>query len=106
MFKWLSTREVDEFAKALAADLVERVPAAGIDLADRKSTKKMRRLQDSVFDRIERFARDRRPNLYQRASFGNAFKWALKEAGYASETVDAWTHELLTYLTLKSRAKG
>jgi len=106
MLKWISTHEADEFAKALATDLVKRVPAAGIDLGDKKSLKKLLRLQSSFFDRVEGFARDRKPNFYQRASFGNTFKWALRDAGYASETIDAWTNELVTYLTLKSKAKA
>jgi len=104
MLKWHSTREVDEFAKTIAADLTKRVPAEGVDLSNKKALKKLLRTQNSIFDQVENFARDRNLNLYQKASFGNTLKWAMKEAGYASATVDAWTHELVTYLTLKSKA--
>ena len=106
MLKWFSTREVDEFAKTLAAELAKRIPPAGVDPSDKKALKKLVRMQNSVFDQIERFAQQRVLNLYQKASFGNTFKWSLKEAGYAEPAVDAWTQELVTYLTLKSRKKG
>ncbi len=106
MLKWLSTREVDEFAKTIVSELTKRVPAAGIDPSDKKALKKLLKTQNSIFDQVERFARDRSLNLYQKASFGNTFKWALKESGYEPATVDAWTHELVTHLTLKSKKKA
>jgi hypothetical protein len=106
MLKWLSTREADEFAKTIVSDLTKRVPPAGVDLADRKALKKLLRTQNSIFDQVNRFAQNHTPNMYQKASFGNTVKWALKEAGYTSEAVDAWTHELLTYLTLASKRKA
>jgi hypothetical protein len=36
---------------------------------------------------------------------GNRFKWALREAGYPGEFVDALTFELVTVVTLVSRER-
>ena len=58
-----------------------------------------------IFDRVERFGLEHALNFYQRAAFGNTFKWALRDAGYAPAVVDGWTGELVTYLTLKSKLK-
>ena len=106
MLKWLSTREADEFAKTVASDLKKRVPPAGVDLTDKKALKKLLRAQNSIFDQVRGFAQGRTLNVYQKASFGNTFKWALKEAGYTTEAVDAWTQELVTYLTLNAGKKA
>ena len=105
MFGWFNTREVDDFAKTIAADLMKRVPTSGVDASDTRAQKKLLKTQNWIFDRIEHFARERRLNLYQKASFGNTFKWALKEAAFAPEAVDAWTHELVAHLTLKSKTR-
>ena len=98
MFRWLSTREVDELARAVAAHLIKRVPARGIKRSDRKGLEKLVRTHGSIFEQVARFAHGRSLNFYQKASFGNTFKWELKEAGYPSEVVEAWTREVVTHL--------
>ena len=51
------------------------------------------------------FAAERRPNLYQKARFGNRIKWTLKEAGYPPDVVDLVTHELVAKMALAARAR-
>jgi hypothetical protein len=46
--------------------------------ASRKDLAKLQRLDE----RTQRFAADRRPNIYQRAQVLNKLKWRLNEAGY------------------------
>ncbi len=60
------------------------------------------RTLDRIFSRISAFAAERRPNLYQKACFGNRIKWALKEAGYPAPFVDVATEKFLTYMTFAS----
>ena len=43
--------------------------------------------------------------MYQRARLGNRVKWALKEAGYPPEFVDALTYELVTVITIAGARK-
>ena len=42
-------------------------------------------------------------NLYKKARLGNRVQWALKEAGYPEEFVEAFTRELVTHVALASR---
>ena len=58
-----------------------------------------------VATRFGTFAAERRPNLYQKARFGNRIKWALKEAGYAPHAVELMTHELVTKMALATRGR-
>ena len=106
MLKWLDTREVNELARTIAAYLIERVPARGIKPSDRKGLEKLVRTHGSIFEQLTRFAHGRSLNFYQKASFGNTFKWELKEAGYPSEVVEAWTREVVTHLARKFGKKA
>jgi hypothetical protein len=51
------------------------------------------------------FALKRRPNLYQKARFGNRIKWALKDAGYPGDFIEIVTTEFVKQLTITARAK-
>src|SRR6266581_3721030 len=83
---WFDCKEVDEFADTIVADLVKRFPPSDVGVPARKAA-----------DRL---------NLYKKAHLGNRVKWALKEAGYPEEFVDALTYELVTVVTLVSGRRG
>ena len=100
-FSWFDTGEIDEFARSIAAELVKRVAPASLEARDEKAAKRLRSTHQAVFSRAEQFARTHKLNIYKRARLGNQFKWALKEAGYPAEFVQAWTYELVTLITLK-----
>jgi hypothetical protein len=104
---WFNVKEVDEFADSIVADLVKRIPPAKIDLkvdeAGKKAVEKLRKAHDSIFKRVEVFARSHALNVYKKAHMGNRIKWALNEAGYPSGFVDTLTMELLTVVTFASR---
>jgi hypothetical protein len=102
---WLNTREVDDFAKRIADDLIRRVPAVRAEASDTRGQKALLKTQNWAFDRIAHFARGRSLSLYQKASFGNTLKWALKEAAFAPEAADAWARELVTHLTVSAKGK-
>ena len=105
IFSWFDTGEIDEFALSIAAELVKRVAPAALEARDEKAAKRLRNTHHAVFSRAEQFARTHRLNVYKRARLGNQFKWALKEAGYPAEFVQAWTYELVTLITLKAAAQ-
>jgi hypothetical protein len=100
IFDWFSTREVDELAAAIAADLVKRVPPAALESHTRKAAQRLRNTHEAIFARAARFARTHPLNVYKRARLGNQFRWALKEAGYPPEFVESWTYELAIQITL------
>lgn len=104
LLDWFSRKHIDEFADSIVAELLQRFPQSGADLSTRKSAEKAMRTLDRIFSRIGAFAAERRPNLYQKACFGNRIKWALKEAGYPEPFVEVATQKFLTYMTLTSAA--
>ncbi|HEX9395652.1 MAG TPA: hypothetical protein VF943_02825 [Burkholderiales bacterium] len=101
---WFRTKEVEEFADSLVAELVERVPPSG-SVTGRKAFDKLRRTFGATFERIDAFARSQPLNLYKKAHFANHMRWALKEAGYPPDFVKTMTQELVAHVTLESRRK-
>lgn len=105
LFSWLDTKEVDEFADSVVAELLQRFPPSGLDLSTKKTIERVVKNVDKLMLRVGDFARGRKLNLYQKARFGNRIKWALKEAQYPAQFVEVMTHELVTQLTLASRTR-
>jgi hypothetical protein len=101
---WFRTKEVEEFADSLVAELVERFPPAG-GVTGRKAFDKLRRTFGATFERIDAFARSQPLNLYKKAHFANHVRWALKEAGYSPDFVKTMTQELVAHVALESRRK-
>jgi len=102
ILEWFTTREVDELAAAIAAELVKRVPPAALESRTRKAAERLRNTHDAIFARAGKFARTHPLNIYKRARLGNQFRWALKEAGYPPEFVESWTYELAILITLNN----
>jgi hypothetical protein len=99
---WFATKEIDAFADSMVAELVQRFPQAGVDVSTRKSAERAMKNLEKMYSSITAFAMQRRPNIYQKARFGNRLKWALKDAGYPAPFVDVVTHEFVKYLTLSA----
>jgi hypothetical protein len=106
ILQWLDTREVDELARSIAAELVKRVPPSALDAHTKQAAERLRNTHDAIFARAGKFARTRKLNIYKKARLGNQFRWALKEAGYPPEFVQSWTYELVTLVTVGSIALG
>jgi len=103
LFAWFNTREVDEFADSVVAELLQRFPPSGVDRSTKKAVERVMKNVDQLMLRVSDFARSRRPNLYKKARFGNRIKWALKEAQYPALFIEVMTHQLVTQVTLASR---
>ena len=102
---WLNTKEVDEVADAIVADLAQRLPPAP-GPHTRKTAERLRQTHDVIFARLEQFARSRKLNIYKKARLANRVRWALREAGYPPEFTDALSYELATVATLAARQAG
>ena len=102
---WFSKKHIDEFADSIVAELRQQFPQAGVDLSTRKSAEKAVKTLDRIFNRISAFAAERRPNLYQKACFGNRIKWALKEAGYPEPFIEVATDKLVAYMAVVSASR-
>jgi hypothetical protein len=97
---WFDTNDQDEFVRAIAAELIKRVPPDMLPSRDKKAADRLRNTHDAVFTRAAKFARTHELNIYKKARLGNQFRWALKEAGYTPEFVESWTYELVTLIAL------
>lgn len=98
LLDWFSRKHIDEFADSIVAELLQRFPQSGTDLSTKKSAEKAMRTLDRIFVRISAFAAESRPNVYQKACFGNRIKWALKEAKYPEPFVEAATQKFVAYM--------
>ena len=103
---WFSRKHINEFADSIVAELRQQFPQAGVDLSTRKSAEKAVKTLDRIFNRISAFATERRPNLYQKACFGNRIKWALKEARYPDPFIEVATDKLVAYMTVVSVSRS
>lgn len=102
--EWFKSKDVDEFADALVAEVRQRFPPAGVELSAKKGAERLSKIHQALFARVTAFARGNRLNLYRKARLGNRVKWALLDAGYPNRFVDAFVHELVTTVVLESRA--
>lgn len=97
---WFDTREVDAFARAIADDLMGRIPVQPIDAGSKKLTPdRFRNTHQAIIARANAFARIHKLNWYTKAHLGNTFRWILVEKGYDKEFVATWTRDLLVAIS-------
>ena len=60
----------------------------------------MQKVRESLFLRVEAFAKENTLNVYKRARLGNQVKWALREPGYRQEFRQSFTHEIVTVVSV------
>jgi hypothetical protein len=94
MFNSKRSREIEEFAVALARDFAERCPPAE-RREDEQARLRLARAIDNASSRAAAFQRERQLGMYGRAKLGTAFKLELKQIGYPTEFVSSLTRELL-----------
>jgi len=88
------SREIEDFAIALARDIVGRCPAAEALEGDHISMRLARAI-DEACTRAAAYQREQRLGMYGKAKLGTAFKTELKETGYPEAFVDSLTRQLL-----------
>ena len=102
----VSSKEVDEFADSIVAELIQRHPPRGDDVGERKEIARLRKAFSRVFARIDSFARTHPLNLYSKARLANRVQWGLKDAGYRKDFVETATHEVATHVALAGTRAG
>ena len=98
MFKLWGSREIDDFAEGLVREFVGRFPP---DKANAAAPAPLARAIDEACTRAQAFQREKRLGVYGKARVGTAFKFALKNAGYPDDFVDAFTRQLLLLMSGK-----
>jgi hypothetical protein len=83
--KWLDGRGADEFGKEIADDIRRAVPLEAAK-GPKNAAKRAQKLARTVEKASGRSAKEGY-NFYQRAKFGNALRWSLKESGYAPDFI-------------------
>ena len=96
------TREIEEFANLLAADLTRRFPPASEKRTDAGAKNQLGIILQGLGVRASRFRDEHKLGIYGKAKLANVFKWKLKEAGFSDEFVQVVTKDLATRLAVKS----
>ena len=97
VLNWLDARAATEFGSTLATFFNQRVPADA-KLSDKKFAAKTQEVLGKMALQIDRFKVHNKLNTYKKAKLGNAFKWALKDAGYEATYVDKLSEWLMLRL--------
>ena len=98
MFRLFSTRELEEFATVLAADLSRRFPPASEARTDPGAAHQLKVILDGLAARALRYHEQHKLGVYKKAKLGNVFQWKLKELGYSAKFAETATKEIVTRL--------
>jgi hypothetical protein len=106
MFKNIfSNKEIDDFAKSLAASIAKRYPPSLDTAPGRKvSVNRVTRVFEETLAKAEEYNRTHKLGVYKKARLGNTFKWELKELGYSEKFIDLATEGLIVYLARKPQS--
>jgi len=94
MLAWFDAREAKHFGASLAKFYIDRIPLEDLGKKKKRPGKNVEVLNKLV-QQIEKFKLDHKMNFFKKAQFGNAFRWALVEAGYDPDFADELTRSLL-----------
>lgn len=98
LLDWFDAKEEAAFGLALAEFIVARLPPDAEAKKATLSDKKRQEVLPKFYAQIEHFRQDRKLNMYKKAKLGNAFRWKMVDAGYATEFIDELTKEVLLRL--------
>jgi hypothetical protein len=101
MFKFLKTKELEEFAVGLANDLGRRFPPASEQRTDTGAIHQRKVILEGLAARALRYHEQHKLGIYGKAKLGNVFRWKLKELGYSNQFVEDATKEIVTRLAVK-----
>jgi hypothetical protein len=96
------TREIEEFAENLAADLGRRFPPASEARTDTGAKHQIKVILDGLAARAVRYHEEHKLGVYRKAKLANVFKWKLTELGYSKAFVEVATKEIATKLAIRN----
>src|SRR4051794_5958560 len=100
--KLFSSKELDTFAKGLAASLAKRYPPSLDKAENRKiSVSRVSKVLEDTLEKAAEYQKTHKLGIYKKARLGNSFKWELKELGYSEHFIDIATEGLIVYLSRK-----
>lgn len=100
LFSRFSSKEVDQFARSLVADIVKRYPSnMDTNRTVQMSVERLTRILENTFEKAREFQALNKLGIYRKARLSNTFKWELKENGYSDDFIDVATEGLVVYLS-------
>lgn len=100
LLDFMNTRELEEFATSLAADLGRRFPPSSEKRTDSGATHQLKVIMDGLAARAVRYHEEHKLGIYKKAKLANVFKWKLSELGYSTDFVERATKEIATRLAV------
>lgn len=97
MFDWFDAKRAEEFGKSLARTLQEKLPPKSLT-QESKTASKTTYVLTRMDAQIKTFREGGKLNVYKKAKLANAFRWALKDAGYEAPFIDKLVEWLVTQL--------
>lgn len=94
ILSWFDASEAKKFGESLAHFFLERVPVSG-KMGEKAFAQKTDKVLLKMDGQIARFKQENKLNTYKKAQLGNAFKWALRDAGVSSDYADELTRWLM-----------
>ena len=103
IFGTASSKQVDEFAKALARELAAQCPPDQEHGAGRPNVapKRLVSMLEQICGKALGFREQHGLGIYKKARLGNSFRWELKELGYAKDFIDDVTQRLVVHISRK-----
>ncbi len=103
IFGSASSKQVDEFAKMLARELAAQCPAdAQGEGRPNVPPKQLVATLEQICGKALGFRQQHGLGIYKKARLGNAFRWELKELGYAKDFIDDVTQRLVVHISRRS----
>lgn len=91
MFSFLDSHSAKMFGAEMALFYMERMPLSTA-LKEKQFAAKSQQIIEKMDAQIKAYRQQNKLNIYKVAQMGTAFKWALKDAGYAEDYIDKLTH--------------
>jgi hypothetical protein len=100
LFGSISSKQVDAFAKSLAAEMAKRYPPSlDKDGGPKLSQKRLTTILEEVYHKAIAFQKEHKLGVYKKARLGNTFRWELEELGYSKQFIETATEGLVIYIT-------
>ena len=103
LFGSVSGKQVDEFARGLAAEIFRLRPPEGKAGPGNPgvSLKNLERKVDELFARAADFRRQHKLGIYKKARLANTFRWEMKERGYDDSFIEMINEKLVVAISKK-----
>jgi hypothetical protein len=94
---WFEASDAKAFGSSLARFYAERVPLEA-QMNEKKFAAKTQDVLQKMSRQVQEFKASKKIGIYKKAQIGNAFKWALKDAGYDEKYIEQLTLWLVSAL--------